>query len=151
MELETKHIFERAGLGLYPYQYIGCEYGKSGCQYCGTAIAYKFYLKSKDQKTFYVGCDCINKSGDQGLVKLISKDIKKMQAEQRQARKLAKFTKIKALFSELYTDEIKAKFQRIPHPNDYFASLGKTMADYIHFYIERGNYAGAINQINNFK
>lgn len=59
MMTETKHMFEVAGLGKAPYTFDGVEttHG-STCQFCSTAIIYRFWLISADGKRFFVGSDC---------------------------------------------------------------------------------------------
>ena len=85
------HIFETAGLGKAPYKYIGCIKLSSGCQYCGTGILYQFWLLSSDGKKFYVGSDCIEKSGDSGLMYHAKKERSKISREQRLARQQAQY------------------------------------------------------------
>jgi len=84
-----EHIFEKQGLGQSPYTYLFCQdTGKAStsCQYCGTGIRYQYWLKSKDGRQFFVGSDCIYKSGDAGL---ISK-VKQLKSEQAKQKRIAK-------------------------------------------------------------
>jgi hypothetical protein len=84
------HCFEKSGLGLAPFQYLGCvDLGRSkaACQYCGTGIRYQFFLQSADGKKFYVGSDCIYKSGDAGLINIAKKERSRLAKEKRDARK----------------------------------------------------------------
>ena len=73
------HPFERAGLGLAPFRFVGAyesrgpikrpdgsEIGAPGqpmgcCQYCGQGIAICCTIKSSDGKRFTVGSDCVAK------------------------------------------------------------------------------------------
>jgi hypothetical protein len=83
-KLDSLHCFERHGLGKAPFSVVG--YGKeifqavpgdsrcpiqpgAVCAYCGQGIMYVAYIQSSDGKRFKVGCDCVNKTGDWGLVK----------------------------------------------------------------------------------
>jgi len=74
-----QHVFEKANLGAAPYRFIGAREtlfknhdgtvrAGGACDYCGTCVATKFFLRAADGKEFGVGCDCILKSGDKGLI-----------------------------------------------------------------------------------
>jgi hypothetical protein len=75
------HVFERAGLGTAPFRVIGyrelthsdgpgCPVRPGGsCDYCGTGIMYACVIQGSDGRTFKVGCDCVAKTGDAGLLK----------------------------------------------------------------------------------
>ena len=129
------HIFERAGLGKAPYRYLGCEKQHTGCQYCGTAIAFKFWLQAADGKRFFVGSDCILKSGDAGLRNVIEPELRKHRKEMADERN-------KATIAEFETELAKrptfyaTTYGMQPHPSRYYASQGKTMADYVIFCYE---------------
>ncbi len=75
------HVFERAGLGKAPFRVTGftvktfkaspdspTQPGTS-CDFCGTGIMNVCLIKSSDGKAFKVGCDCVAKTGDAGLLK----------------------------------------------------------------------------------
>lgn len=91
------HAFERAGLGKAPFVCVGRSVElftipgtgiiKSGtsCDYCGTAIANTFWILSSDGRKFKVGCDCVRKTADQGLIKEVKKLDKKAKKEKRDA------------------------------------------------------------------
>ena len=76
-----KHCFEVAGLGLAPFKIIGFRVMKfqaapdapvqpgASCDYCSTAIMYVCDIRSSDGNTFHVGCDCVGRTGDAGLIK----------------------------------------------------------------------------------
>jgi ribosomal protein L9 len=88
--METIHLFENGGLGKAPYKYMGCEdTGKcsASCQYCSTGIRYKFYLQSQDGNNFFVGSDCIYKSGDQGLTTIVKLERNRLDKEKREAKR----------------------------------------------------------------
>lgn len=46
--------------------------GFGTCHYCGTGIMRNFEITSADGKRSVVGCDCIKKAGDHGLIKAVS-------------------------------------------------------------------------------
>ena len=100
-----QHAFEKAGLGLAPFRFVGMEVkvgpivtgmmsvGAPGqpmgcCQYCSTGIKYCYWVKSADGKTFYVGSECIRKSGDSGLTALVSKEEAKIRKTTNEARRV---------------------------------------------------------------
>jgi hypothetical protein len=88
--MDKIHLFEKSGLGQAPYRYLGCEdTGKcsTSCQYCCTGIRYKFYLQSKDGKNFFVGSDCIYKSGDEHLTTIVKAERQRLAKEKREAKK----------------------------------------------------------------
>lgn len=105
----TVHVYERAGLGLAPFRYLGCEerrgpiksicpvsgvevsVGAPGqpmgsCDLCGNGIAFCFMVRSSDGRTFKVGSECINKSGDAGLVNRMKSDQRAATAVRAQGR-----------------------------------------------------------------
>jgi hypothetical protein len=75
------HAFESAGLGKAPFRCVGFtrsvyqahpdapQQPGSSCDYCGTGIMDVALIRSVDGKTFKVGCNCVEKVGDQGLIK----------------------------------------------------------------------------------
>ena len=74
------HAFERAGLGKAPFKCVGVEEivftnpdgstrAGGSCDYCSTGIRYAFIVRGADRREFKVGCECIKKSGDTGLIK----------------------------------------------------------------------------------
>jgi hypothetical protein len=103
-----QHLFEKAGLGRAPFAYVGCEYrvgpiklassdgcetwaGAPGqpmgaCAYCGQGIAECHLVRSADGRTFTVGCDCIRKVDDAGLVVSVSKAKRKAEHAKADAR-----------------------------------------------------------------
>ncbi|CAB4176912.1 hypothetical protein UFOVP1672_62 [uncultured Caudovirales phage] len=75
------HVFERAKLGKAPFRVVGYvekSYQASPdspkqpggtCDYCGTAIYLQCLVRSSDGFEFKVGCDCVARTGDAGLIK----------------------------------------------------------------------------------
>jgi len=57
------HPFENAGLGKAPFHCTHVVDSWSACQYCGTAIRYQFHIKGTDGAHFFVGSDCVAKTG----------------------------------------------------------------------------------------
>ena len=153
---ETSHIhrFEFAGLGKGPFAFTGrvtekvhCVPGgpsKAGscCDYCSTGIRYEFWVKSSDGKEFKVGCDCIHKTGDRGLILQIAKaerelrDKKNAAAKARKAERLA----IRVENAKAILPTIAGTLASKPHPSSYFADQGSTLLDYVKWCFE--NRAG---------
>ncbi len=152
---KSVHCFEHAGLGKAPFTYVGMiEQNKSEslfdsgmvsigsiggcsietkpggtCDYCGTYIVNMFRVRSSDGKTFKVGCDCIEKCGDEGIIHLVREDVKK---HKKRIADLKKEGKRRAdLETLLLLPKVSGKLAGDPHPSDYFARDGKTMLDYV--------------------
>lgn len=140
------HKFELAGLGKAPFRFVragelvfqpypGAPYRAGGsCDYCGTAIRNAFYIQSSDGKEFKVGCECVNKTGDSGLIKQAKKAKRVRDRELRIKRALKKTQAF-----QNWLEENKKDLAKIPHPNDYFSVQGKTLVDYFE-YIRPGGY-----------
>jgi hypothetical protein len=149
------HSFEKAGLGLSPFRYVGMEhqeieYGqrvigsvggcsittKPGgtCAYCGQYIVNMFQVESADGKRFHVGCDCIEKVGDAGLIKLVAADLKKLKAQ----READRIVRAKSALPKAYG------LTNQPHPNGYMAEQGKTLRDYCEWLMTHSGTAGKL-------
>ena len=94
-----KHAFELAGLGKAPFRFVAFREHKitypdgsvkpgGSCDYCATGIILQFQCQSSDGKLFKVGCDCIRKVGDAGLLRAYksSPEFRKHQKEIRDAK-----------------------------------------------------------------
>jgi hypothetical protein len=159
-ETSTIHRFERAGLGKAPFVFTGmtekvhCVPGGtpvagSSCDFCGTGIRYEFWCRSADSREFKVGCDCIHKIGDRGLIQQISvaerklRDAKNIAAK---ARRVAKNIAAKARKAERLAVRMEAakailptvrgRLAEQPHPSPYFAGEGRTLLDYVNWCFE---------------
>lgn len=92
------HRFELAGLGKAPFVVTGMHVAKyqacpdapvqpgSSCDYCGTAIMYVYGIQGADGSRFKVGCDCVAKTGDAGLVKQTKRALRAHRSEERAKR-----------------------------------------------------------------
>lgn len=167
--ITTVHCFEKAGLGKAPFRYIGMvdqniKYGQAtgtingiefstkpggSCAYCGTYIVNMFNVESADGNRFHVGCECIKKTGDQGLIRLVAADIKKAEKAKRDAKKSAALQRDQ----ELCENFNFALYADTSHPNPYFASEGKTLADWAQWMKANRNWKGlaAFIRANNKK
>jgi len=149
------HPFERAGLGKAPFRYVGIEaqeisHGErvigsvGGCQvttqpggtcaYCGHYIVNMFMVESAEGRRFHVGCDCIRKVNDSGLVEACKADQKKAKTE----RALARIAAAKAALADAH------RLQNTPHPTPYHAEQGKTRADYAVWLFANGGVSGQL-------
>lgn len=123
----TKHVFESALLGKAPYRFLGVTRQASSCQYCNTPIIFKFWLESADDKRFFVGSDCIFKSGDADLRRVVEPIVKQHQKELRDERERGYIAKFDA-----YLTSHPNHWKSIsgPHPFRWMAQQGKTLGDY---------------------
>ena len=108
------HTFEAAGLGPAPYRFTGVtemvyqacpgapKQAGTNCQYCGTGIIWAYGLEAANGYKFHVGCDCIEKSGDAGLIRAYktSPQHRAIAANKRRARDEANQAEIARLLAE---------------------------------------------------
>lgn len=141
-ETESKvHKFEIAGLGKAPFRvvgfdrevYVACHGAPAqpgaSCDYCGQAIMNVARIRSADGKTFKVGCKCVYKTGDAGLVDRVRRAERKMSD-------LA--TRIDVAGRTLGRSEVMAALSAKPHPN----LAGRSLADYVAFLLDRAGATG---------
>lgn len=106
------HVFEQAGLGKAPFNCIGVASipdasmaeknpvgyanamkalpkGAGSCKYCGMPLIHNYIIKDALGTTFVVGCECVNKTGDAGLMTETVK-VKKAHEKAIRAEKSAK-------------------------------------------------------------
>lgn len=136
------HAFERAGLGKAPFRYVGmgvktyqaCQGAPiqpgGTCDYCGTGIMYCYGIKSADGKHSVVGCDCIAKVGDEGLIRAYknSPEYRKMQSDKRHAKDVEVTAELKALM-----EARKEQWSKEAHPYGFVdrkTGIPMTMLDY---------------------
>lgn len=151
--METKvHKFEAAGLGKAPFSYAGyaqktyqacpgapVQPGGSCC-YCGTPIMNFFYIKSSDGHTFHVGSECVAKTGDAGLKKVVAAEVAKMAKSKEEVR-------IAAAKAKLESPEFKAHLASLPHPNKFKnRETGEplTMLEYVEWMFKNSGHAGSL-------
>jgi hypothetical protein len=157
------HKFEQAGLGKAPFRFVGkiyqdirygnavvvidgveCETKPGGsCDYCGQYIVNMFQIESADGRRFKVGCDCLGKTGDAGLVRKAKKIISDEAAARRRGRDAAKLTEERTWF-----ETVRTQAQAIVHPDPRFAAHGETLADMVDWF---GRYAGTSGKLGAYK
>ena len=99
----TVHVFERAGLGKAPFRFVSCQkkiyqafpgapvQPGSSCDFCGNGIMFEYWIRSSDGKDFKVGCDCVFKTNDAGLRRVVDakrREIECKKAHERQDAKI---------------------------------------------------------------
>ncbi len=157
----TIHAFEQAGLGKAPFRYIGMEHqdisygqrvvGHAGgcpimtkpggtCDYCGTYIVNIFTVESADGNRFKVGCECVRKTGDAGLVRNVDRDVKEMERKRRQEKAKAKrIAEAKATQDAIESlPRVSGILAGIPHPIPAHAAEGRTTLDYVQWLLGYG-------------
>ena len=142
------HVFEKAGLGRAPFRCVGMErkvgpiklgdgteIGAPGqpmgtCDFCGTGIADCFQIVSADGRAFVVGCDCVAKTGDGGLRKVVDAKVAELRRTRDRERRQAKAAAVSAELSALLQDEnVRAALRALPHPQAWRAEKGETRLD----------------------
>jgi hypothetical protein len=149
--MDKIHKFEEAGLGKAPFRYVNTHQSKyqacpgapiqpgTCCDYCGTGIMDVFVIADVNGKKFKVGCECVKKTGDAGLIDLVKRAVNQHKREARDKARTALQSKLKEL---LASPAVQQAFRGRKHPNEYFASKGVTYADYAQFLISHASDAG---------
>lgn len=130
------HVFQAAGLGIAPFRFVGIETDadrgaiqrereSSGlvfttnhctcCDYCGQAIHNAFVVMSSDGRTFKVGCDCIRKTGDKGLIRHVTEEEsakRRIKADERRKAKCHREQELIAAFTAGRCGSLR----NMPHP-----------------------------------
>lgn len=154
-QTKVVHKFELAGLGKAPFRFAGMDekvivhadgttQAGSSCDFCSTGIRYQFWCESADGKTFKVGCDCIHKSGDAGLVKMIAKAERELKDKKNQIARERKSQRKSERFANAKVNlpKVAGELANQPHPNAYFASQGKTLLEYVQWSLDNQNETG---------
>lgn len=137
-----KHAFEVAGLGVAPFRFVGfsesvinypdgTQQASGCCDYCSTGIRYCCHIKSADGKTFVVGTNCVEKTGDKGIMQAYkqSAEFRKLQSDKRNAKGAEARAAVETLI-----EENKAKLAAAPHPygfNDRQTGKPLTLLDQV--------------------
>lgn len=129
----TVHKFELRKLGKAPFRcvgylknvYVACqgapEQPGGTCDYCGTGIMHEFHVLSADGRRFKVGCDCIQKIGDEGLKRLCdaNPDYRRMMAEKRSDLAYRKACVVDNLLAVVLFEKAGI-LAEMPHPANFF-------------------------------
>ena len=136
--MEKIHIFERAGLGVAPFSFSSyfehkTKQGKPGstCDYCGKSIAIVCIIKDTNGKTFKVGSNCVEKTGDKGMINKAAQSIK-------EAKRQSDLTKIED--GKKWMEENAKKLSEIQH--------GKyTLLESMRWYFQHAGVTGKLRII----
>lgn len=153
-----KHAFEVAGLGLAPFRFVGAsenvitypdgtQQAGGTCDYCGTGIRLECHILSADGKESKVGCNCIEKVGDNGLLKAYknSPEFRCRQRELRAKREAAKEATAATELEPMKADFV-ARAATLPHPS----WSGKTLLDYFNWTISNRGQRAALALVKRF-
>lgn len=141
------HVFTMSGLGNAPFYLhnpVGNEMAEvSGvffCEHCGTVLKNRHFIKSSDGKVSVVGIDCLNKTGDSGLIDAVKAEKRKAKEEQRHAKidekiaehrskEIEKYGKpVEEIVNEIESDisTIKEKIKELTEDNTIVEELSKS-------------------------
>jgi hypothetical protein len=167
MNTTTQHKFTH--LGLAPYRLVNYyenaapdetdsalmfNFKPSYCDHCGRPITHVFVCKSKDGKLFNLGSEHVKELGDDNLTREAHEVKLETERRQRNVRReqqrLQRLAQSQAREQEILAHRkaeyarIKQSLHTLPHPNEYFASQGKTLWDYYTYF-----YAVAPEHLSN--
>jgi hypothetical protein len=135
------HVFEAANLGTAPFALDHVTGEGGNCEYCGTSIVWRFYIKGLDGKVFFVGSDCVMKTGDAGLMRRVDAEVKRRQNEARKERDSAKIASLTAMLCD---ESVKVKLNGLPHPTAYLAKKGNTFLSYASWIMKNAGNSGKL-------
>ena len=92
--MKASHVFTEAGLGQAPFKVIGYEERPTGCAFCGRGIKKVSIVKSSDGKVSSIGCECVKKTGDSGLIAGEKLAIKRFKAKQKYEKQVAAYFEV---------------------------------------------------------
>ena len=87
----TSHLFTQAGLGQSPFKLIDYTEKSTGCAYCGRAIKRVSVILSADGVKSNIGCECIKKAGDKGLIEAEKVAVKKYKSKVKYAKQMEQY------------------------------------------------------------
>jgi hypothetical protein len=156
------HVFEQANLGKAPFRFVELQttadraginrereangqmfttnYATS-CDFCGTCIADAYQIESADGKRFKVGCECVKKTGDRGLINLTQRAKAAADTKKRHAREEIKLAAGRELFER---PEVQAMLAKMPHPRKWCADKGETMLDNVNWMLRNAGTSGKL-------
>ena len=130
--------------------------GNYVCDHCGRPISHVFQCVSSDGKHFNLGSIHVEDLGDNGLTQAIKTKAQQIKSEQaREKRRIKALEEWEAekpqreaqeqaekLEHEQKLATIKTEYERVkpilssrPHPKYYFAQKGKTLLDYLNYFL----------------
>ena len=140
------HAFERAGLGKAPFRCVGFEVRKfqacpgapvqagGSCDSCGQAITLFCWIKGSDGCRFKVGSDCVAKTGDHGLRRVIDR---KIAAHKRELAHKRADSKVEQALAVLET--VKPALAAAAHPRGFG---GLSLLDWVQWMLSNAGRKG---------
>jgi len=128
--------FEQAGLGKSPFRLLGInDLGRASgtCSYCGHPIRYEYRILSADGRKSTIGSECIRSDWQPWAREAISS-----LATMKRAAKRRRLWDRAAATCQI-VEECGQRYAMLPHPNEYFASQGRTYRDYLLYILGRPN------------
>ncbi len=150
------HKFELAGLGKSPFRVVGHHVSKfqtcadapvqpgSSCDYCGAAIMYVFSIRSSDGKTFKVGCDCVEKTDDSGIINPVKREMARIKREAVHASQDAAIADAAA-----YLELVRDQLADMPFPTEYRPT--NTRADWVDWMMKNAGRSGKMQVVKFLK
>lgn len=92
--MKDGHVFTEGGLGKAPFKVIGYKEFSTGCAYCGRAIKKVSVILSSDGKQSNIGCECIKKAGDKGLIAGEKLAIKRFKDQVKYAKRMEAYFEV---------------------------------------------------------
>lgn len=117
------HIWEFNGIGKAPFKCVGMAsipstslaeqnphaynkamqdlpkgFGVGSCEVCGTPLVNNFLIKDAEGRKFAVGCDCVRKSSDAGLIEKVDAIRREREREKRAEKRMAKMREQQAAY-----------------------------------------------------
>jgi hypothetical protein len=156
------HVFEKAGLGKAPFRLVAVQTNAdraainreresnglmyttnycTSCDFCGTAIVNAYILESADGKRFKVGCDCVLKTGDKGLVDTVKRAERRAATEKRHAREEIKLAETREFFARA---DVQTWLASNPSPQAWAAAKGETYADCVAWFLRNAGTSGKL-------
>ncbi len=152
--MEEVHLFEAAGLGKAPFSFEGVPTSQdradienermrdgktyttnhcTSCDYCSQAIQNAYCVRSADGKRFKVGCDCIRKAGDSGLIRYVTKEERTKRQAKAKAKRVAAFKRSQELIELFKSGAFSDQLRALPHPK---GREGCSALDYVDWCVD---------------
>jgi hypothetical protein len=107
------HCFEAAGLGVAPFTFETATWGDwDNCMFCQHEIKQKCWIKDANGKQFYVGNECVNKTGDVGLINETKEAVKILKREMKREREEKRILDGKLLLG--YSEKLRNELANTP-------------------------------------
>jgi len=158
---EQIHKFEAAGLGLATFRFVGLQTAAdraavqseragagqtyttnnaTSCDYCGQGILNAYCVESADGKRFKVGCDCIRKTGDTGLIRVVTEEESSKRRAATKSRREAKCQRECDLIAAFRAGKCES-LRSLPHPK---GRENCTAFDYVEWCVSNRCYGEAV-------